>query len=148
MFIINVKNVNDTISWQGHHDRVTQLNWLYFCGICQLISLKLWPNIVQGCNHQSTCMPQLQPLCSAALVPYIQPRRMKAQVSPVQWSKPHSILAPSQDSNPGSRIQNHKWWPLHCHCNLFITRSNHVTIHGNLIITWSLLVNLTHTHII
>ena len=28
-----------------------------------------------GCNHQSTCMPQLQPLCSAALVPNVLPRR-------------------------------------------------------------------------
>ena len=34
----------------------------------------------------------------------------------VQWSKPHSILAPTQDSNPGRRIQNHKRWPLHYHC--------------------------------
>ena len=34
-------NVTDTISWQGHHDRVMQLNWLYFCGICQLMPLKL-----------------------------------------------------------------------------------------------------------
>ena len=25
------------------------------------IPLKLWPNTAQGCNHQSTCMPQLQP---------------------------------------------------------------------------------------
>ena len=45
--------------------------------------------------------------------PMYYPGGMKARVSPVQWSKPHSILAPTQDSNPGSRIQNHKWWPLH-----------------------------------
>ena len=45
-----------------------QLNSLYSCGICQLIPLKLWPNAAQGCNHQSTSMPQLQPLCSADLV--------------------------------------------------------------------------------
>ena len=44
------------------YDRVMQLNWLYLCGICQLIPLKMWPNTAQGCNHQSTCMPQLQPL--------------------------------------------------------------------------------------
>ena len=36
------------------------------------------------------------------------PGGMKARVSPVQWSKPYSILAPTQDSNPGGRIQNHK----------------------------------------
>ena len=40
---------------------------------------------------------------------------MKARVSPVQWSKPNSILAPTQDSNPGGRIQNHKRWPPHYH---------------------------------
>ena len=44
------------------------------------------------------------------------PGGMKAQVSPVQWSKPHSILAPTQDSNLGGQIQNHKQWPLHYHC--------------------------------
>ena len=95
-----------------------QLNWLYFCGIRQLIPLKLWPNTAQGCSHQSTCMPQSQPLCSAALVPMYYPEGMKARVSPVQWSKPYSILAPTQDSNPGDRIQNHKRWPLHYHCTL------------------------------
>ena len=57
----------------AHHDRVMQLNWLYFCGICQPIPLNLWPNTAQGCNHQSTCMPQLQHLCSAALEPNVQP---------------------------------------------------------------------------
>ena len=36
------------------------------------------------------------------------PEGMKARVSPVQWSKPHNILAPTQDSNPGGRIQNNK----------------------------------------
>ena len=46
-----------------------QLNWLNFCGICQLIPKKLWPNTAHGCNHKSTCLPQLQPLCSAALAP-------------------------------------------------------------------------------
>ena len=60
MMIVNI-NVTDTISWQGHHDRVMQLNLLYFCGTYQLIPLKLWQNRAQGCNHQSTCMPQLQP---------------------------------------------------------------------------------------
>ena len=48
--------------------------------------------------------------------PTYYPWGMKARVSPVQWSKPYSILAPTQDSNPGGRIQNHKRWPLHYHC--------------------------------
>ena len=38
--------------------------------ICQLFS-----NPAQGCNHQSSCMPQLEPLCSAALVLNVLPRR-------------------------------------------------------------------------
>ena len=36
------------------------------------------------------------------------PKGMKARVSLVQWSKPYSILVPTQDSNLGGRIQNHK----------------------------------------
>ena len=48
--------------------------------------------------------------------PMYYPGGMKARVSPVQWSKPHSILPPIQDSNPGGRIQSHKRWPLHNHC--------------------------------
>ena len=31
-----------------HHDRVMQLNWLYFCGICQMMPLKVWPNTEGG----------------------------------------------------------------------------------------------------
>ena len=46
------------------------------------------------------------------------PGGMKARVSLVQWSKPNSILALTQDSKPGGRIQNHKRWPLHYHCTL------------------------------
>ena len=113
---VNVKCVTDTILWQGHHDRVMQLDWRYTCGICQMMPLKVWPNTALGCNHQSICIPQLQPLCSAARYPMYYPEGMKARVGPVQWSKPYSILAPTQDSNPGGRIQNHKRWPLHYHC--------------------------------
>ena len=40
------------------------------------------------------------------------PKGMKARVSPVQWSEPYSIFVPTQDSNPGGRIQNHKRWRL------------------------------------
>ena len=108
------------LSWRGHHDRVMQLNWLCFCGICQMMPLNVWLNTALGCNHQSICMPQLQPLCSAAQVPNVlkmyYPERMKAWVSPVQWSKPYNIFAPTQDSNPGGRIQNYKRWPLHYYC--------------------------------
>ena len=50
--------------------------------------------------------------------PMYYPGGMNSRVSPVQWSKPHSILAPTQDSNPGGRIQSHKRWPLHYHCTL------------------------------
>ena len=45
--------------------------------------------------------------------PMYYPGGMKAQVSPVQWSKPHSILVPTQDSNQGGQIKNHKRWPLY-----------------------------------
>ena len=38
--------------------------------------------IETGCNHQSTCMPQLQPLCSAALVPNVLPRRDEGSDKP------------------------------------------------------------------
>ena len=72
------------------------------------------PNTAHGCNHQSTCMPQLQLSWLAALAPNVAyyPGGMKALVSHMQWSKPYSILAPTQDLNPGGWIQNHKRWPL------------------------------------
>ena len=35
-----------------------------------------------GCNHQSICMPQLQPLRSAALVPNVLPRRDEGSGKP------------------------------------------------------------------
>ena len=43
------------------------------CEIWELYGNTLWSNTAQGCNHQSTCMPQLQP--SADLVPNVLPRR-------------------------------------------------------------------------
>ena len=61
--------------------------------------LKVWPNTALGCNHQSICMPLLQPLCSAALVPNVLPRRDEGSGQPCALSsKPYSILAPTQDS--------------------------------------------------
>ena len=82
--------------------RVMQLNWLHFCGICQLVPLKLRSNTAQGCNHQSICMPQLQPLCSAARTQCTTPGEMKARVSPVQWSKPHSPHSGFEPGRPDS----------------------------------------------
>ena len=35
-----------------------------------------------GCNHQSICMPQLQPLCLAVLVPNVLPRRDEGSGKP------------------------------------------------------------------
>ena len=75
-------NVTDTILWQSHHDRVMQLNWLYFWDKCQMMPLKVWPHTALGCNHQSICMSQLQPLCSAALVPNVLPRRDEGSGKP------------------------------------------------------------------
>ena len=97
------------------YDRIMQLNWLYFCGICQLIPLKLWSNTAQGCNHQWTACPSYSFYVQLLWYPMYYPGGIKARVSPVQWSKPHSILVPTQDSNPGGRIQNHKRWPPHYH---------------------------------
>ena len=65
-------NLTNTILWQGHHDRVMQLNWLHFWGKCQMMPLKVWPNIALGCNHQSICMPQLQPLVNIVLITYLE----------------------------------------------------------------------------
>ena len=90
-----------------------QLNWLYFSGICQLIPLKLWPNTVHGCNHQSTCMPSYSLHVQLLWYPMYYPRGMKARVSPVQWSKPYSIF---RILTRAAGFQNHKRWPLHYHC--------------------------------
>ena len=38
--------------------------------------------------------------------PMYYPGGMKARVSPVQWSKPHSILVPTQDLNQGGRMSH------------------------------------------
>ena len=83
-----------------------------------MIPLELWPNTAQGCNHQSNCMLQLQSLCSAVLVLTVQPLGVTVLVSPVQRSKSYSISTHTQDSTSGGRIQNHRRWPLHCHCTI------------------------------
>ena len=48
---------------------------------------------------------------------YRLPRKDECSGKPCA-AKPYSILAPTRDSNPGGRIQNHKRWPLHYHCTL------------------------------
>ena len=75
-----------------------------------------------GCNHQSFACPSYSLYVQLLWYPMYYPEEMKARVSPVQWSKPHSILAPTQDSNPSCRIQNHKRWPLHYHCTTLCLR--------------------------
>ena len=48
-----------------------------------------------GCNHQSTCMPGYSLYVQLLWYPMYYPEGMKARVSHVQWSEPHSsILAP------------------------------------------------------
>ena len=70
------------------------------------MSLEMWPNTAIGCNHQSTCMPKLQP-CSCT-DDDVLPRKDEGSGQPNAVSKPYSTLAPTQDSNPGGLIQNHK----------------------------------------
>jgi len=80
-------------------------------------------------------MPQVQPLCSVALVPMYYTGEMKARVCPGEWLKTYSLLAPTQDSNLGSRIQNHKRWPLHYHCTVyrFSKTTSHVRVSGRIL---------------
>ena len=135
-------NVKDTISWRDHHDRVTrvmQLNWLYYFGICQLIPLRLW-----GTQHKAATINQLVCpsyfLCIQLLwYPMYYPGGIKARVGPVQWSKPHSILVPTQDSNPGDRIQNDMRWPLHytvLHTESYVAVSSGVSVQCSHFLKW------------
>ena len=91
--------------------------------------LKVWPNTALGCNHQSICMPSYSLYVQLLWYPMYYPEGMNARVSPVQWSKPYSILDPTQDSNPGGQIQNHKRWPLHYHCACIIKGYLLSTVH-------------------
>ena len=77
-------------------------------------------NSFLGCNHQSTCMPSYSLYVQLLWYPMYCPKGIKAWVSPVEGSKPYSISAPTQDSNPGGRIQNHKRWPIHYLCILSV----------------------------
>ena len=98
------------ISRRCHHDRVMQLNWLYFCGIWQSLPLKVWPNTTVGCNHQSVCMPQLQSLCSASCSGTdVLPRRNDGSGKPcaVDWAS-HNIDTHSgtEPGTSGSTVQS------------------------------------------
>ena len=91
-------NVNDTISWRGHRDRVMQLNWHYFRGICQMMSLRVWPNTDLGCNPVNLHAPVTVFMFSCSWT-NVLPDGMTARVSPVQSIEHHRILAPTRDSN-------------------------------------------------
>ena len=86
-----------------------------------------------GCNHQSTCITSYSLRVQLLWYPMYYPGKMKARVSPVQWSKPYIILAPTQDSNPGGWIQNTKRWPLHYHC----TTRTHVAHRSSTLLNFS-----------
>ena len=58
-----------------------------------------------GCNHQSTCIPSYSLYVQLLWYSMYYPEWMKARISHVQWSKHHSILAPTQDSTA-------QWIPL------------------------------------
>ena len=133
---INVNvNVTDTILWQCHHDRVMQLNLLNFCGICQMMPLKVWPNTALGCNNQSICLPRYSLYVQLLWYPMYYPGGMKARVSTVQWSKPHSILAPLRIRTRAAGLNNHKRWPLHYHCTQHLELIKFLLI-SKLVLKW------------
>ena len=99
-----------------------------------------------GCSHQSTCMPSYSLYVQLLWNPIYYPGGMKARVSPVQWSEPHSILAPTQDSNPGGRIQNHKRWPLHYHCTP-LTALSIENSHRAQLRTCFIIIMTSHEHV-
>ena len=112
---VNV-NVEDTIFWLS--PTIESCNWIDFISVAHA-SWYHW-----NCGRTQRKAATINQLACPSYSLHVQllwypiyyPGGMKARVSPVQWSKPYSILAPTQDSNPGGRIQNHKWWPLHYHC--------------------------------
>ena len=94
------------------------LNWLYSHGICQMMPLNVWP------NHQSICMPQLQSLCSATLVPTnVLPWRNDGLGKPCAVDR---ALAPTRDlkqrpPGPQSRVVNHYTTAAHWMARNFLT---------------------------
>ena len=92
-----------------------QLNWLFsvayaswYKWICDRTQRKAATINQFACPSYS-----LYVQCSAALVPNVLSRRDEGSGKPCAVIEAsYSILASTQDSNPGGRIQNHKRWPL------------------------------------
>ena len=116
--IFECKNVTDTILWQGHHDRGMQLNWLYLVAYARWCHWRCGQTQLWAATINQFACPSYSLYVQLLWYPIYYPGGMKVRVSPVQWSKPNSRLAFTQDSNPGGRIQNHERWPLHYHYTL------------------------------
>ena len=113
-----------TIFWMSHS--IESCNWIDFISVAYA-SWYHW----NWCRTQRKAATINQFACPSYSLyvqmlwhPMYYPGGMKARVSPVQWSKPHSILAPTQYPNPGGRIQNHKRWPLDYHCTHKVPRTS------------------------
>ena len=78
-------------------DRVMQLNLLYFCGICQLIPLKVWPNTALVSSHQSTYSLYVQLL----LAPNVLPRRNEGSDKPSALIKALQYISPPRSGGAG-----------------------------------------------
>ena len=84
---------------------IESCNWIDFISVAYA-SLYHW-----NCGRTQRKAATINQLACSSYSLYVQlllyamyfPGGMKARVSPVQWSKPYSILAPTQDSNPGGR---------------------------------------------
>ena len=113
---VNV-NVKDTIFWLS--PTTESCSWIDFISVAYASSWYHW-----NCGRTQRKAATINQLACPSYSLYVQllwypmyyPGGMKARVCPVQWSKTYSILAPTQDSNPGGRIQNHNRWSLHYHC--------------------------------
>ena len=131
--LVNAKHLI-TYSWSWRHSDSTVLHTIFWlsltiesCNWFDFISVAYasWYN--WNCIRTQRKAATINQLACPSYNLYVQllwfpmysPWGMKARVSPGQWSKPHSILALTQDSNPGGWIQSHKRWPLHYHCTLW-----------------------------
>ena len=113
--LLQIVNVKDTIFWLS--PTIESCNWIDFISVAYAswYPWKCGPTQRKAATINQLACPRYSRYVQLLWYPLYYAGVMKAWVSPVQWSKPHSILAPSQDSNPGCRIQNHKRWPLHYH---------------------------------
>ena len=91
----------ESCSWMDFFS-VAYTSWYYWnCGRTQR----------KAANINQICMPQLQPLCSAALVLNVLPRRDEGSGKPCAVIEASYYIGPAtQDSNPGGQIQNDKRW--------------------------------------